>query len=120
MSSNISIKKFCEFCGGAFTAKTLFTRYCSKKCNSRHYKQLAKEDKATILGAQLTEATTSSAKHLAAFNQDYLLLEEAAELMRVSRSTLYRLIEKKKLKIKKVMTRTVIRKKDIKFFFEQQ
>ena len=45
MSTNIKIPKFCQFCGQAFVAQTTTTRYCSHKCNSRHYKQIKKEEK---------------------------------------------------------------------------
>lgn len=120
MSSNISIQKFCEFCGKSFIAKTLFTRYCSKKCNARHYKQAARDDKARILGAQLLTTETSPASVIANAAQDYFEVSEAAELMRISKRTLYRLLASKKLKKKKVLSRTVILKEDVKMFFAIQ
>jgi predicted DNA-binding protein (UPF0251 family) len=120
MSSNITIEKVCEFCGQRFTAKTLFTRYCSKPCNSRHYKQVAKEEKAKILGAQLTTTETSPTEVLTNTTQDYFELNEAAQIMRVSKRTLYRLLASRKLKKKKILSRTVILKEDIKMFFAAQ
>ena len=48
MSSNIKIQKICEFCGQEFTARTLYTRYCSKSCNKKHYKQLLLEKNLEI------------------------------------------------------------------------
>lgn len=120
MSSNITVQKICEFCGTKFTAKTLFTRYCSKQCNSRHYKQVAKEEKAKILGAQLIATETSPTEVLANTDQDYFELNEAAQIMRVSKRTLYRLLALRKLKKKKILSRTVILKEDIKMFFAIQ
>jgi hypothetical protein len=103
-----------------FTAKTLFTRYCSKQCNSRHYKQLAKEEKAKVLNAQLTSTVTSPTDTPANTAQEYFEVNEAAQLMRISTRTLFRLIEKKKLKKKKLLSRTVIMKDHIKSFFANQ
>ena len=120
MSSNITVQKFCELCGNKFTAKTLFTRYCSKQCNSRHYKHMAKEAKGKILGAQLKATETSPTGSLTNTAQDYFEVNEAAQIMRISTRTLYRLIASKKLKKKKLLSRTVILKDDIKFFFAQQ
>jgi excisionase family DNA binding protein len=120
MSSNITVQKVCEFCGQKFTAKTLFTRYCSKQCNSRHYKQLAKEEKAKVLNAQLTTTANSPTETLINTTQDYFEVNEAAQIMRVSTRTLYRLIEQKKLKKKKLLSRTVILREDIKTFFAKQ
>lgn len=120
MSTNITVQKVCEFCGQKFTAKTLFTRYCSKQCNSRHYKQLAKEEKAKLLNAQITSTVTSPIETLASTAQEYFEVNEAAQLMRISTRTLFRLIEKKKLKKKKLLSRTVIMKDDIKSFFAKQ
>lgn len=119
MSSNVSIQKFCEFCGHPFTAKTLVTRYCSKICNSRHYKQLVREDKLRVHNAkEIIE--NSPVEVLRNTSQKYYKLHEAAKIMRISKRTLYRLIQQKKIKKKKVLTRTVILKDDIKLFFSQQ
>lgn len=120
MSSNITIERTCEFCGQKFTARTLFTRYCSKPCNNRHYKQLSKEKKSKILGIQLTTTETSPTEILINTSQDYFEVHEAARIMRISIRTLYRLIAMKKLKKKKILSRTVILKEDIKMFFAIQ
>ena len=120
MSTNITVQKVCEFCGQKLTAKTLFTRYCSKQCNSRHYKQLAKEEKAKLLNAQLNATVSIPTETLASTTQDYFEIKEAAQLMRISTRTLFRLIEKKKLKKKKLLSRTVILKEDINTFLAKQ
>ena len=39
MSSNFVVKRLCEHCGQVFEAKTTVTRFCSKLCNKRSYKQ---------------------------------------------------------------------------------
>ncbi len=119
MSSNIKIQKNCEFCGNEFTARTLYTRYCSKSCNKKHYKQL-------LLGKNLdTKQSQESIKIspieiLRNASQEYFEINEAAIIMRISRRTLYRLISLKKIKKKKMLSRTVILKEDIKLFFAIQ
>ena len=45
MSSNLTFKRKCEHCGKKFSAKTLYTRYCSHACNSAHYKLLKRQEK---------------------------------------------------------------------------
>mgnify|MGYP003735899179 CR=1 FL=1 len=38
MSSNIIVKRICDYCKNTFDAKTTKTKYCSHICNSRGYK----------------------------------------------------------------------------------
>jgi hypothetical protein len=52
----------------------LFTRYCSKQCNSRHYKQLAKEEKAKFPNAQLTSTVTSPTETLVSMGTYYSIV----------------------------------------------
>ncbi|HEY3403729.1 MAG TPA: helix-turn-helix domain-containing protein [Ohtaekwangia sp.] len=96
------------------------TRYCSKKCNSRHYKSLERDNKFKVHNAIQIINTSSSATHVNTTGQEYYEVSEAACILKVSRRTLYRLIALKKLKKKKVMSRTVILKEDIKIFFAAQ
>lgn len=117
MSTNIEIERICEYCKARFTARTLVTRYCSHLCNRRHYKKQLRDQKvATAVAAQkqMNEAVLPDP------GQELLEIDEAAAFMRISRSTLFRLIEQGKLKRKKVLSRTFIRKKDIIEFFNQQ
>lgn len=89
MSSNIKIQKICEFCGNEFTARTLVTRFCSHKCNSRHYKQVARDEKRRAL--EKTEiVAVNPLDVLRNVSQEYFEVNEAAAIMRISRRTLYR------------------------------
>lgn len=119
MSSNLHIKKTCEYCSNGFIARTFVTRYCSHKCNRLHYKQQLREKKEDFHQVSLVEAT-NVAQTLASINQDYFRISQAASLLTVSKRTLFRLIATKKLKKKKLGNRTVILKEDIKLFFAQQ
>jgi excisionase family DNA binding protein len=122
MSSNIRIQKDCEYCGNAFTAKTLVTRYCSKKCNERHYKQVTREKKIEVHVSQVVNSNLATVSTVANsyLPEDCLELNEAARIMRVSKRTLYRLIASRKIKMKKVRSRTLLLRKDIYMFFDQQ
>jgi excisionase family DNA binding protein len=122
MSTNIRIQKVCQYCNSPFTAKTLVTRYCSKTCNERDYKRIAREKKIEVHVSQTVNSNLSSANVPANNNapDDCLEISEAAKVMRISRRTLYRLIALRKIKAKKLMTRTVILRKDIYMYFDQQ
>jgi predicted DNA-binding protein (UPF0251 family) len=119
MSSNIKIPKTCEFCGQEFTARTLYTRYCSKSCNKKDYKLRLLEKNLEIKDSQenIKVAPLETLRHA---SQEYFEVDEAACIMRISRRTLYRLISLKKIKKKKMLSRTVILKEDIKLFFAIQ
>jgi len=45
MSTNIRVKRKCEYCKQQFIAKTIRTRYCSHDCNSKAYKKIKSEEK---------------------------------------------------------------------------
>lgn len=123
MSSSISIPRTCEYCGQSFLARTLLTRYCSKQCNSRHYKEVAREQKIQVnqvIQQAVTVNINSPIQNVQATTQQYLLLDEAAVLMRISKRTLHRLIREEKIKKKKLNSRTIILRDDITNFFNNQ
>jgi excisionase family DNA binding protein len=45
MSTNIRVKRKCEYCKKEFIAKTVRTRYCSHDCNSKAYKKIKSAEK---------------------------------------------------------------------------
>lgn len=82
MSSNIKIQKNCEFCGDEFTARTLYTRYCSKSCNKKHYKQLLLEKNLDTKQTQ-ESIKISPIEILRNTSQEYFEVHEAAQIMRI-------------------------------------
>jgi hypothetical protein len=122
MSSNISIKKICKYCGKSFNAKTHVTRYCSLKCNSKYYKAIKKEEKSKQYQESVMSLAVSdtSPVKLNGPPPEYLLLNEAAFHIRISLRTLHRLIKTNKLTKKKLNARTVIMRQDILNFFNNQ
>jgi excisionase family DNA binding protein len=118
MSSNMAIPKTCSYCGKAYIAKTTMTRYCSLKCNSRHYKQKVKDDKIqlSLLQQQQTMQslqTSQTANPNSLSNKNYLCVQDAAELIGVSRWTINRMIKRGELQIHKFGRKKIIERSQI-------
>jgi predicted DNA-binding transcriptional regulator AlpA/ribosomal protein S27AE len=99
MSSNIKIKKVCQYCGNVFMAKTTVTRYCSHKCNSADYKKQLKDKKV----ADAVEDTkliilneVSAHKQVANITKELVKIKELAIITSLSERTLFRLIKENK------------------------
>lgn len=118
MSSNMAIPKTCTYCGKAYIAKTTFTRYCCLKCNSRHWKQKAKEEKLqkTLIGQQSTMQslpTLQFANYNSLQLKKFLCIQDAAELIGVSRWTINRMIKRGDLLIHKFGRKKIIERSQI-------
>lgn len=115
MSSSFTIKRICEFCKKEFIAKTTKTRYCSHKCNGRHYHILQRNDK--ILTAQLPKKEPSPYDDTIN-TREFLSISETASLLGTSKRTIERLIEKKRLPVAKIGSRTIIKRTNINQLFK--
>ena len=118
MSSNMAIPKTCSYCGKAYIAKTTFTRYCCLKCNSRHWKQKAKEEKIqnSLIAQQQTmqsQQTLQTAIPISLQSKNYLCVQDAAELIGVSRWTINRMIKRGDLIIHKFGRKKIIERSQI-------
>lgn len=91
MSSNIEIQRVCEFCGKEFTARTTTTRYCSKKCNSAHYKKMQKAKKIANSNAEVQKGKLLPIEDIE--KKSILTVRETATLLNLSLRSVYRLIE---------------------------
>lgn len=112
MSSNIRLEKTCNFCGNRFTAKTTVTQFCSDNCAKRAYKQRKRTAKIE------TAVQEERQKVVTAFNpvvvqKDFLSIDETCQLLGASRWTIYRLIDKGQLKVRKLGSRTIISRQAI-------
>ena len=121
MSSTFQLPKKCEYCKKVFLAKTTKTRYCDKKCNSRHYKQIKKEEK---INASMNQdfAKVQSQQSLQTIDptldsREYLSVKEACQLLGASRWTIYRLISSETIKSAKLGRKTIIPKSEIQNLF---
>jgi len=119
MSSNIEIRKICEYCGKEFTARTTVTRFCSHQCASRSYKQRKKENK--IFNA--TESNSSKPLSHTPLNlevikqKDFLSIQEAHTLLGLSERTFYRLMKSGTIRATKLGNRTIIPRSEINKLF---
>jgi excisionase family DNA binding protein len=115
MSSNIIVVRICEYCKNEFEARTTTTRYCSHKCNSRSYKQNVKDLKIKISNRETV--TKSVIPYEILNSKPYLSISETCKLIGISRSTLYRIIQRQKICSHKIGNRTIIRNIDINSLF---
>lgn len=115
MSSTIRVKKTCEFCKKVFIARTTVTKYCSDTCSKKGYKKRKRDEK--VLKVEIEEAERTFNPILGA--KSFLNMDETAELLGVSRKTIYRMIKRGELKGKKLGRRVVIARKEIDGFFTE-
>lgn len=118
MSSNMAIPKTCTYCGKAYIAKTTLTRYCCLKCNSRHWKHKAKEEKiqSSLIKQQQTlqsSQTLPTTNINSLSNKNYLCIQDAADLIGVSRWTINRMIKRGDLQTHKFGRKKIIERSQI-------
>tara|TARA_R110002126_G_scaffold286314_3_gene437927 strand:+ start:7331 stop:7867 length:537 start_codon:yes stop_codon:yes gene_type:complete len=110
-------------CGEMFESQKVTTKYCSHKCNQRHYKLRKRlEKKQNALAEVLTQpkmAPKVKALDLALIkDKEFLSVAEVALLFSCNKKTVYRMIENKTLNAVNLNHRlTKIRRKDIEGIF---
>lgn len=117
MRSNIEIHKKCEWCGNDFVAYKISTRYCSKQCSSYAYKDKIRAHRvkeceaavADIAPSHETESTPS---------KEFFTPSQAARLLGISRSTLYRYMADNAIVAVQFKGKTLLRKADIDQLFD--
>lgn len=117
-TSRIRITKKCEWCGNEFQAQKTTTKYCCKRCAEHAYKE-----RMRIQRVKLTQdfiAHQDSDKKLAPIEgKEYLTPMEAATLLGVERTTIYRYIWSGQLRCLKLRGKTFIRRADINQKFDE-
>jgi len=84
--AKFEIKRKCEICGAWFYAKTVESRFCSKKCSEI----ASKKKKAEIEKLAKLEELVANIPD----SRDYISVQEAVAMFSVSKDTIYRLIRK--------------------------
>lgn len=108
-ASKIEIHKVCEYCGKTFVAWKSTTRFCSKTCNSRAYKQLRREQRVAAIEKGTNIRPIEKIK-----DKTILSPKEVAVLLGLSTRNVYYLIDKGLLKASHLSTRiTLIKRNDI-------
>lgn len=118
MSSNIKIQRICQYCNTEFTARTTRTKYCSHKCNSRHYKAKQRNKNIEISNDNTALLKRQPLDELK--NKEFLSINEVALFIGISRRSVYRLIEKDNLTKLKIGSRTLIKRETLNQFFNIQ
>lgn len=88
MSSNIEVKKRCNWCGNEFIARKTTTEYCSHRCSNLAYKARMCKEKVKTFEQEYVNKDAQQAvevKHL-----EYLTPSEVAKLLGIDRVTVYR------------------------------
>ncbi|OIQ16603.1 MAG: hypothetical protein BM557_09840 [Flavobacterium sp. MedPE-SWcel] len=118
MSTNIKVQRICQYCRNEFTAKTTTTKYCSHKCNSRHYKQRVKEGKIKVSNTETLKIKNIPYKEVNI--KEILTVKDVATLLTCSTRTAYRLINNGTIKGVNFGSRmTRVQKSELKKVFEQ-
>jgi excisionase family DNA binding protein len=104
-------------CGETFTAKTTVTKYCSHKCNSRHYKEKIKALKIKVADSETEKVIPQHIKYPEINTKDILSVKEVCLFIGVSRNTIYRLFDDTSLTPIKVRNRVFIKREEIKKVF---
>ena len=91
MSSNIKIKRICQYCGAEFTARTTVTKYCSGKCSKSAYKARKRAEKVEQSNAETKRIKTLPIEQLKA--KEFLTVREVAQLLNCSVRSAYYYID---------------------------
>lgn len=113
----MEIQKQCKYCGGTFIAHKMTTIYCSPSCNNKDYKQKIREKQIADYQAQHPipkPATPKSPLN----DKQFLTPREAAKVLGVGKSTVYRELASGLIKAIQLKGKTLIRRKDIENLFE--
>ncbi|WP_422091084.1 helix-turn-helix domain-containing protein [Tenacibaculum ovolyticum] len=120
MSSSIfKVLRQCLNCGEMFESQKVTTKYCSHKCNQKHYKLRKRLEKKQNTEAEVLKQSKVKPKIKAidlAFIKDkeFLSVNEVALLFGCNKKTVYRMIENKVLNAVNLNHRmTKIRRIDI-------
>lgn len=108
-------KKRCQWCGEPFIAHKMTTLYCSKACWDKAYRvklrQKQREEKR--LEVESTFPVVESIGH-----KDFLTPREAAKLLGIGKSTMYRYMEQGIIKVFRTAAKTIVRRSDLEALFE--
>ena len=126
MSSTIfKVLRQCLSCGEMFESQKITTKYCSRKCNQKHYKLRKRLEKKQNAEDEVLEQSIIKPKVKAvnlAFIKDkeFLSVKEVALLFSCNKKTVYRMIENNTFNAVNLNHRmTMIRRTDIDSLFSK-
>ncbi len=112
-TSNIRIKKICDWCGKEFLSQKCTTRFCCKRCAELAYKERKRQERKSHTEAQVQKHLHEKANREICF-REYLSVSDAAKLLGFTRDGIYKLIYRGTLTAYKISSRfTVVLRSDI-------
>ena len=114
MSSTIEIQKICEHCGKQFIARKSTTRFCSHQCSNRAYKK----EKRELHVKTENEKVSVSILQKEISGLEFLNPTKCAQILGVSRRTLYRYLESGKIPCVQFQKKTLISRAVLDKMFE--
>lgn len=96
--TKFKIIKQCVNCGKSFESQKITTKYCSHKCNQRHYKLKKRLEKVSLLETQTLPQSQSKLKVksidlIQLRNKEFLTVSELSVLFNCNKKTIYRMIK---------------------------
>ena len=113
----MEIQKRCKYCGCSFIAHKMTTIYCSPSCNNKDYKQKIREKQIADYQAQNPDTIPAVPKS-PLNDKQFLSPREAAKVLGVGKSTVYRELAAGLIKAVQLKGKTLIRRKDIENIFD--
>lgn len=118
MSSKMLIPTKCQHCNKIFTAKTTVTRYCSLPCARTAYKYRKREKKINSAKNHLSIQLNSLDSPIP-HQKEYMSVIDVANVLGISRFTVYRYMKASLLQGTKVLGKTFIRKSNVEGLFRE-
>ena len=112
----MEVQRKCQWCGKPFIAHTMVTRFCSKSCTEKAYKDKKRKQKLQEYEARQNEQPMQEVGIVG--GKPFLSPAEAATLLGISRATIYRHMATGIIRALQLRGRTIIRKSDIEKMFD--
>ena len=112
----MEIQRKCLWCGKPFIAHTMVTRYCSKSCTSKAYKDKKRKERLQEYEVGQAQKTLQSVGIVA--DKPYLSPVDVAALLGISRATIYRHMANGLRCALQLRGRTIIRRSDLEKMFD--
>ncbi len=116
MTSHMRLTKTCQYCKELFIAKTTVTKYCGDACSKKAYKARKRKAKIEASNQQTVKEIQRPIEEIKA--KEFLNIQEACQLLGISRTTLWRLVRDGKVKSSKIGRRVILHKNDLVTFLE--
>lgn len=116
MSSNIEVKKICQWCGKEFIARTTVTAFCCHRCSGLAYKERKRQEKLKKAQQEFQHVQSGKSE---VESQEFFTPRQAAILMGLCPKTIYNYINSGSIKVWQLGKKTLIRRTDIDALFSE-